>query len=145
VNWDEPTWERKRQELASKPPPCPEFPFPGHLALYRLWWLRQEFENAVDSEKPRLAKRLLDRASVAGDRPEAAHWIAMLAGSLVDSLITKPLLRSDVEERLRQEVSLDSEIRTAALLKASALEEDADELNPAIPGRSFSSVFVALF
>jgi tetratricopeptide (TPR) repeat protein len=132
VKWDEPTWEKKRQELAEGPAPYPDFPFPGHLAVDRIYWLRQEFENANDVDnagKRRLAQQLLDRANVAGDKAEAARWVAVLAGNLVDSLITKPLLRADVQERLRQDVSLNSEIRDAALLMAAQLVEDADDLH----------------
>lgn len=78
VKWDEPTWERKRQELAAKPAPYPEFPFPGHVAGDRLHWLRQEYENASDADKPRYAKQLLDRAEAAGDDDEAVRWRAVL-------------------------------------------------------------------
>ncbi len=35
VKWDEPTWEEKRQALASRPAPHPGFPFPGHVAVDR--------------------------------------------------------------------------------------------------------------
>jgi len=131
VPWDETTWEKKRQELAASPAPDPGFPFPGYLAVDRSYWLRQEFENANDAEKPRLAKQLLDRANVAGDKAEAGRWIEVLASQLVDSLKTKPLLRADVEEHLRQDDSLTAEIRAAALLKAAQLVEDANDLNAA--------------
>src|SRR5882724_11249285 len=43
--WDEPTWERKRQELASLPAPWPDFPFPGYVAVDRLHWLRQQYRH----------------------------------------------------------------------------------------------------
>ncbi len=131
VKWDEPTWETKRQELAASPTPDLGFPFPGYLAVDRLYWLRQEFENANDADKPQLAKQLLDRANAAGDKAEAVRWIEVLASKLVESLMTKPLLRADVEERLRQDVSLNSEIRAAAILKAAQLDEDANDLNSA--------------
>ncbi len=127
--WDEPTWEEKRQKLAATAAPFPGFPFPGRLAADQLHWLRQEFENAGGADKPRIAKQLLDRANAAGDKAEAARWIAVLADDLIHSLITKPKLRTDVQDRLRQDVSLDSEIRAAALLKAAQLVEDPDELN----------------
>jgi hypothetical protein len=78
VKWNEPTWEKKRQELAANPAPYPDFPFPGHVANDRLHWLRQEYTNASDSDKPRLAKQLLDRAEAAGDRGEAVRWRAIL-------------------------------------------------------------------
>jgi hypothetical protein len=29
--WDEPTWQRKRQELAARAKPTPHFPFPGRI------------------------------------------------------------------------------------------------------------------
>jgi hypothetical protein len=129
VRWDEPTWEKKRQELAASPSPHPDFPFPGHLAVDRLYWLRQEYENANDADKPRLAQQLLDRARAAGDTAEAVRWIALLASDLVGSLSTKPLVRADVGELIRQDVSLNSEIRAAALLKAAQLNENPQELN----------------
>jgi WD40 repeat protein len=78
VKWNEPTWERKRQELAAKPAPYPDFPFPGHVATDKLHWLRQEYEGASDADKPRLAKQLLDRAEAAGDKAEAVRWQAIL-------------------------------------------------------------------
>lgn len=78
VKWDEPTWEKHRQELAAKPVPYPDFPFPGHVATDRLHWLRQEYGNANDAEKSRLAKQLLDRAEAAGDKAEAVRWRTIL-------------------------------------------------------------------
>jgi len=78
VKWDEPTWERKRQELAAKPAPDPDFPFPGHVAQDRLHWLRQEYENASDVNKPGLARQFLDRCEAAGDKVEAVRWRAIL-------------------------------------------------------------------
>jgi serine/threonine protein kinase len=74
VKWDEPTWEQKRQELAARPAPTADLPFPGHVANDRLHWLRGEFEAAGESEKPRLAKQLFDRAEATGDRSEANRW-----------------------------------------------------------------------
>jgi Protein kinase domain len=134
VKWDEPTWEKKRQELAAAPTPYPDFPFPGHLAVDRIYWMRQEFENANDADiagKRRLAQELLDRANLVGDKAEAVRWVAVLAGNLVDSLITAPLLRADVEDRLRQDASLSAEVRSAALSKAAQLVEDSSDLNRA--------------
>ena len=131
MKWDEPTWEKKRQDLAAMPALYPDFPFPGYLAVDRLYWLRQEFENASNADKPRLAKQLLEGANLAGDKVEAIRWIDVIASSVVDSLITKPLLRADVEETVRQRVSLPGEIRAAALLKAARLVENASDLNAA--------------
>jgi hypothetical protein len=79
VKWDVATWEEKRQELAAKPAPLSDFPFPGYVARDQLHWLRQEYLNASDAEKPRLAKRLLDRAETIGDKAEAVQWRALLA------------------------------------------------------------------
>jgi hypothetical protein len=79
VKWDQLTWEKKRQELAAKPTPYPDFPFPGHVATDKLHWLRQEYESASEANKPGLAKQLLDRAEAAGDKAEAAHWRTVLA------------------------------------------------------------------
>jgi hypothetical protein len=45
LKWDEPTWERKRQELAATAPRVGAFPFPGRVAQDRLYWLRQEIEE----------------------------------------------------------------------------------------------------
>jgi len=56
TKWDEPTWEKKREELAAIPSPYPDFPFPGHVAIDRLHWLRQEFEGANAADKPRLVQ-----------------------------------------------------------------------------------------
>jgi len=78
VKWYEATWEKKRQELAAKPAPDPDFPFPGRVATDRLHWLRQEYESASDANKPGLAKQLLDRAEAAGDKAEAVRWRAIL-------------------------------------------------------------------
>ena len=129
--WDEPPWEMKRQELAAMRAPYPDFPFPGHVAVDRLHWLRQKFENANDDEKPRLARELLDRASVAGDKSEANRWIEFLAGRLVTSLFEELVLRADVEEHLRRDTSLSNDIRTAALALAHNYggDEDANNLN----------------
>ncbi len=77
--WDEATWEKHRQELAAKPAPYPDFPFPGHVATDKLHWLRQEYESASDKDKPSLAKQLLDRAEAAGDMAEAVRWRAIVA------------------------------------------------------------------
>jgi hypothetical protein len=81
VKWNETTWEKKRQELAAKPAPLPDFPFPGHVARDRLNWLRAEFENANDQDKPQLAKHLLTRAEAAGDHAEATRWRKWLAAN----------------------------------------------------------------
>jgi eukaryotic-like serine/threonine-protein kinase len=129
--WNEATWEQKRQELAVSPALYPDFPFPGYVAVDRFHWLRQEFESASDANKPRLAEQLLDRANAAGDGSEALRWVAFLARKLVETLFSKLLLRADVEEQLRHEASLSSEIRDEALLQAAKFGEDADELNTA--------------
>jgi hypothetical protein len=81
VKWDEPTWEKKRQELATKKAPIADFPFPGHVTTDRLHWLRAEFEAAEDANKPRLAKQLLARAEAAGDKIEANRWRKWLEAS----------------------------------------------------------------
>jgi hypothetical protein len=77
--WNEETWEKKRQELASEPAPYADFPFPGYVAQDRLHWLRKEYEAASEAEQPRLARQLLDRAEKAGDASEATRWRAILA------------------------------------------------------------------
>jgi hypothetical protein len=78
LKWDESTWERKRQELAARPAPWPDFPFPGHVAADRLHWLRTRYASASDADRPHLARQLLDRAESAGDRAEAVRWRAIL-------------------------------------------------------------------
>jgi WD40 repeat protein/tRNA A-37 threonylcarbamoyl transferase component Bud32 len=80
VQWDESTWEQKRQELAARPAPWPDFPYPGYVASDRLHWLRAEFTNATDeAEKATLAAALLKRAEAAGDNAEAVRWRAWLS------------------------------------------------------------------
>ncbi len=79
VPWNEPTWEKKRQELAAIPAPRPDLPFPGYVATDRLHWLRSEYNAAAnDVDKHRLAKELLRRAEANGDRVEAVRWRAKL-------------------------------------------------------------------
>lgn len=79
VKWDEPTWEQKRQELAAVPAPNPALPFPGYVATDKLHWLRQEYHDASDADKPRLAAQLLNRAEAADDKIEAVRWRVVLA------------------------------------------------------------------
>jgi tRNA A-37 threonylcarbamoyl transferase component Bud32 len=74
VKWNESTWEKKCQELAGKPVPYADFPFPGHITADKLHWLRTEFDGAPEADKPGLAKQLLDRAEAAGDQVEASRW-----------------------------------------------------------------------
>jgi hypothetical protein len=77
VNWDEPTWEKKRQELAAMPKPKTDFPFPGHVATDRLHWLRSAYmTSGDDAAKLRLATELLRRAEASGDAAEAVRWRA---------------------------------------------------------------------
>jgi hypothetical protein len=78
VPWDEATWEKRRQELAAKRAPVPDFPFPGYVAIDKLHWLRQEYENAKDVAKPALAAKLLAGAEAIGDKAEAVRWRAVL-------------------------------------------------------------------
>ena len=85
VKWDEETWEKKRQELAAKPAPYPDSPFPGHVANDKLHWLRQEYEQADDADKPILARQLLDRSEAAGDEVEAVGWRSVLSAAEISS------------------------------------------------------------
>ena len=85
VKWDEETWEKKRQELAAKPAPYPDSPFPGHVANDKLHWLRQEYEQADDADKPILARQLLDRSEAAGDEVEAVRWRSVLSAAEISS------------------------------------------------------------
>lgn len=70
--WDETKWESKRVELARAPAPIPGFPFPGHVASDRLYWLKAEFD--VSNDKTSLARKLLERAETLGDPNEANRW-----------------------------------------------------------------------
>ncbi len=102
VKWDEPTWEKKRQELAESPAPYPDFPFPGRLAVDRSYWLRQEL-NATNVDRPRVAKQLLERANAAGDESEARCWAAVLVRLHVGSLAScEHLGRSSISQRTLQ-------------------------------------------
>jgi serine/threonine protein kinase/WD40 repeat protein len=75
VPWDEPTWQRWRQELAARPAPRADVPFPGHLAHDTLHWLRSAYRDAAsDAERLRLAGELHRRAERLGDRAEALRW-----------------------------------------------------------------------
>ena len=88
VPWNEPTWEKKRQELAARPVPRVDVPFPGHVATSRLHWLQQEYRTAKDDEKPRLAQELLRLAEALGDRTEASRWRKVHARLVLKELPT---------------------------------------------------------
>ena len=87
---------KKRQELAASPAPYSDFPFPGHLAVDRLYWLRQEFENANDAEASALRSNSLIGPICSATRPRRFAGSQFSPENLVDSLMTKPLLRADV-------------------------------------------------
>ena len=75
VKWDEPTWERKRQELATVPVPNPNLPFPGYVATDKLHWLRAEYTDAnTVVDKLRFSNELLHRSELSGERNEAFRW-----------------------------------------------------------------------
>lgn len=75
IHWDEATWEKRRQELANKPAPYPEFPFPGFVVNDKLHWLRAEFREAkTEADRLRTARELVYRAESAGNRAEAVRW-----------------------------------------------------------------------
>jgi WD40 repeat protein len=76
VKWDEPTWEKKRQELAAAKPPYPDFPFPGYVATDKFHWLRAEFKEASEVERQPMATELLRPAEASGDKNEAVRWRA---------------------------------------------------------------------
>jgi len=85
VKWDEATWEKKRQQLASISTPRSDFPFPGYVATDKLHWLRAEFGEAkTEADKPRIARELLRRCESAGDRIEAVRWRAELDKRLLE-------------------------------------------------------------
>jgi hypothetical protein len=80
IAWDEPTWERHRKELAARPAPRADVPFPGYLATDTLHWLRQEFESKEsDTDRLPLAEELLRRAEGLNDGTEATIWRNELA------------------------------------------------------------------
>jgi serine/threonine protein kinase len=72
VKWDEPTWERKRRELAARARPVGAFPFPGEVARDRLYWLRQQARESGDRPE---AISLLERLVAA--EPTAAHYLRL--------------------------------------------------------------------
>jgi WD40 repeat protein len=75
VSWDEPTWERKRQELATARSPASGLPFPGFVAADPLHWLRAEFGQVhAESDARRLAADLLRRAEALRNEAEVARW-----------------------------------------------------------------------
>ena len=74
-SWDEPMWERKRQELAAIPP-HPDLPFPDYVTTDKFHWLRAEYTAADTKDKLRLATELLRRAEANGDKIEAVWWRA---------------------------------------------------------------------
>lgn len=82
IKWDEPTWEKRRQELAAMPVPYADFPFPGHVANDPLHWLRQEFEGASETAKPVIARQLHERCQGSGDKIEAIRWQNWLAANI---------------------------------------------------------------
>ncbi len=85
VPWDEPTWEQKRQELARRPAPYPDLPFPGRVATDKLHWLRAEYAVEANwAKRPDLGRELLRRAETNGDRDEAVRWRMELAKSVTE-------------------------------------------------------------
>ncbi|MFO0935553.1 MAG: serine/threonine-protein kinase [Gemmataceae bacterium] len=84
IKWDEPTWERKRQQLAATPQPFSDLPFPGHLSTDKLHWLRMEFfgdwiRNGVEKTADReflskIASELLRRSEAEGNQGEVDRW-----------------------------------------------------------------------
>ncbi|MFO0842621.1 MAG: hypothetical protein U0797_09540 [Gemmataceae bacterium] len=79
VKWKEEAWEMKRRELAARPAPWPNVPFPGHVAQDRLHWLREEFRSQNGADQRSLATKLLRRAETFGVKSEAVRWRAWLA------------------------------------------------------------------
>jgi len=75
VKWNEQTWDQKRQKLAVATAPIQGLPFPGYVATDKLHWLRLQFDEAkTDQDKLRIARDLLQRSELAGDRIESARW-----------------------------------------------------------------------
>ncbi len=85
VKWDQPTWERKRQELAAQPAPYPDLPFPGCVATDKLHWLRAEYADEANwAKRPDLARELLRLAEANGDRDEVVRWRMELEKSVTE-------------------------------------------------------------
>jgi hypothetical protein len=89
--WGEQTWDRKRQELASVARPVGAFPFPGHIAQDRLYWLRKEIEETGQKTE---AIPLLDRLVAA----EPAWPNYLRRGELLQGLVKPGLTARDYLE-----------------------------------------------
>jgi hypothetical protein len=75
VEWTEPQWEAKRQELAAMKVPDSKFPFPGYLAQNRFHWLQVKLAEAdSNEEKLVLMQELMQRAEAVGDKAESDRW-----------------------------------------------------------------------
>jgi hypothetical protein len=74
--WDEATWNRKRRELAARPKPVPDFPFPGQVVTNELHWLAEKYESSDASREIQLPllDELVRRAEQLGDAAGAEHW-----------------------------------------------------------------------
>ena len=80
VKWDEPAWDRRRLELAARPAPHPDFPFPGHIVTDPLYWLREDWASFGYEDDGELAGKLLRRAEALGDQAGMTHWRRVLEG-----------------------------------------------------------------
>jgi tetratricopeptide (TPR) repeat protein len=94
VKWDEPTWERKRQELASIARPVGAFPFPGNVAQDPLYWLRNEIRAVGRTPE---AIPLLDRLIAA--EPKWENYL--FRGELFSELGKHGLCARDMVEATR--------------------------------------------
>ena len=76
AEWDEPTWDRRRAELAARPRPAAGLPFPGHVVADPLHWLADKYENSDGSRDVQLPllDELVRQCEQTGDRNGAARW-----------------------------------------------------------------------
>ncbi|MFM7168524.1 MAG: hypothetical protein ACKO3T_25045, partial [Planctomycetaceae bacterium] len=56
LQWDEPTWATKQQQLAAMQPPYDDFPFPGWVTQdpHLWWWIQTRYLNGGGKERDRL-------------------------------------------------------------------------------------------
>lgn len=92
VTWDEATCEKKRQELAARPVPFPDFPFPDRVATNRLHWYRMvQWQAGVNSADE--ARELVRRAEEAGGTEEVSYWQSLLSKSIIETAPSPRLIK----------------------------------------------------
>ena len=92
VTWDEATCEKKRQGLAARPVPFPDFPFPDRVATNRLHWYRMvQWQAGVNSADE--ARELVRRAEEAGGTEEVSYWQSLLSKSIIETAPSPRLIK----------------------------------------------------